>query len=134
MRPFQAIGYGLVVLLSGCVTQAEAPVEPHSVHELTEAEKQRIKADLLTALKTSDALFSTVRAAVSSSGTMTVCGWVRVKSDLPDYAKYPDNRPFVVTYAYGPEQLRDFRLVQFANTKAETPPLYIRCSALGIPL
>lgn len=113
---------------------ADVPLVSHSVHELTETEKQMIRADLLVALKTSDALFSTVRASVSSSGEMTVCGWIRVRSGFPDYARYPHNRPFVVTYTYRPGQLRDFRLVHFANTKDEVTPLYVRCSVLGIPL
>ena len=125
---------GSLHLLSGCVTAPDKAIEPNSIHELTEPEKQQIKADFLVALKVPDALFSTVRASVSASGQMTVCGWIRVKSAFPDYPRYPDNRPFVVTYTYKAERLSDFRLVHFANTKAEVTPLYVRCSQLGIPL
>lgn len=125
---------GSLVLLGGCVTQMTTPAESHSIHDLIDTQKRRIRDDLLVGLNVSDALFSTVRAAVSSSGTMTVCGWVRVRSDFPDYPRYPDNRPFVVTYTYDGGQIRNFRLVHFANSKAEVPPLYVRCSALGIPL
>lgn len=133
MRSAVLVALGLLLLLTGCATAAkDAPARP-TLHDLTDDEKQRVKADLLVALKTQDALFSTVRAAISRSGTMTVCGWVRVKSDFPDYRRYPDNRPFVATYTYG-AQLGDFRLIHFANTKSEVPPLYIHCSALGIPL
>lgn len=134
MRLSLLLVFGSVFLLSGCVTATETVVERHTIRELTEAEKQRIKADLLVALKVPDALFSTVRAVVSASGQMTVCGWIRVKSDFPDYPRYPDNRPFVATYTNEKEQLRDFRLIHFANTKSEVPPLYARCSAFGIPL
>lgn len=123
-----------LLMLGGCVIRTDTAIEAHSIHELTDAEKQQIRADLLVGLKVPDALFSTVRAAISSSGKMTVCGWVRVKSDFPDYPRYPDNRPFVVTYTYKAERLSDFRLVYFANTKAEVTPLYVRCSELGIPL
>ena len=134
MRPSKSAVYGSLILLCGCATQADVPTASHTRHELTETEKQRIRADLLLALKTSDALLSTVRTVVSSSGEMIVCGWVRVKSEFPDYAKYPDNRPFVITYTYGPGQLRDFRLVHFAKKKADVTPLYVRCSSVGIPL
>jgi hypothetical protein len=57
-----------------------------------------------------------------------------VKSDFPDYPRYSDNRPFVVTYNYEEPQLRDFRLLNFANKQSEVPPLYVLCSTLGIPL
>lgn len=134
MRSAMLVALGLLVLLTGCVTAPSDLSDLNTPHDLTDAEKQRIKADLLIALKTPDALFSTVRAAISRSGKMTVCGWVRVKSDFPDYPRYPDNRPFVVTYTYGEQRLRDFRLAGFANTQSEGPPLYARCSALGIPL
>lgn len=134
MRLSLLLVVGSLFLLSGCVTETEEVIERHEIHDLTEAEKQRIKADLLVALNVPDALFSTVRSAVSVSGQMTVCGWIRVRSDFPDYPRYPDNRPFVVTYNYDAEQLRDFRLVHFANTKSQVPPLYVRCSALGISL
>ena len=134
MRSPLVIALGSLLLSSGCVASNDTAIEPHSIHELTETEKERIKADLLVALKVQDALFSTVRAAVSTSGAMTICGWVRVRSAFPDYPRYPDNRPFVVTYTYTAEHMRDFRLVYFAKTKAEVPPLYVRCSELGIPL
>tara|TARA_R110002020_G_scaffold448986_1_gene661937 strand:+ start:230 stop:622 length:393 start_codon:yes stop_codon:yes gene_type:complete len=125
---------GVIVLLTGCVTAPNEAPDLSTPHDLTDAEKQQIKADLLVALKTPNALFSTVRAAISRSGKMTVCGWIRVKSDLWDYPRYPDNRPFVVTYTYGEQRLRDFRLAHFPNTRSEVPPLYVRCSALGISL
>lgn len=133
MRSLLFILLGALHLLSGCVAAGKA-VELHSLHDLTESEKHQIKDDLLVALKVQDALFSTVRAAVSASREMTVCGWIRVKSDFPDYPRYPDNRPFVVTYTYDVERLRSFRLVYFAKTKDEVTPLYVRCSELGIPL
>lgn len=133
MRLAMLISAGLLIFLTGCVTAPQAGADSSALHDLTDAEKHRIKSDILVALKTQDALFSSVRAVISRSGKMTVCGWVRVKSDFPDYPRYPDNRPFVVTYTYG-EQLGDFRLVHFANAKSEAPPLYIHCSALGIPL
>ena len=134
MRLAMLLSVGLLVFLTGCVTAPEDGPDPSTLHDLTDAEKHRIKSDLLVALKASDALFSTVRAVVSRSGKMTVCGWVRVKSDFPDYPRYPDNRPFVVTYMYEEPHLRDFRLVHFANTQSEVPPLYVLCSTLGIPL
>ena len=134
MRLGMLLSVGLLAFLTGCVTAPEDGPDPSTLHDLTDAEKHRIKSDLLVALKASDALFSTVRAVVSRSGKMTVCGWVRVKSDFPDYPRYLDNRPFVVTYTYEEPRLRDFRLVQFANTQSEVPPLYVLCSTLGIPL
>ena len=134
MRLAMLVSVGLLVFLMGCVTAPQDGVDSNTPHDLTDAEKHRIKSDVLVALTTQDALFSSVRAVISRSGKMTVCGWVRVKSDFPDYPRYPDNRPFVVTYTYEQRQLRDFRLVHFANTQSEVPPLYVLCSTLGIPL
>lgn len=124
----------LFIIVTSCAAPSKTATVRYHAHELTEAEKQRIKGDLLGALNVEDALFSTVRAAVSPSGEITVCGWIRVKSDFADYAKYPDNRPFVVTYTYVAEQLEDVRLVQWSEDIREAPKLYAQCSALGIPL
>src|SRR5690606_9587111 len=111
MNRCQLLVHVSLLLVGGCATQAEVAPVSYSIHELTEIEKQKIRADLLAALNASDALFSTVRAAVSSSGEMAVCGWVRLKSDLHEYAIYPDNRPFLATYSNGEGQRRNFRLV-----------------------
>lgn len=125
---------GFLIFLTGCITATKEGPDPGTPHHLTDAEKRRIKADLLVALSTRYALFSTVRAVISRSGKMTVCGWVRVKSEFPDYPRYPDNRPFVVTYTYDESALRDFRLLHFAKAQNEVTSLYVLCSDLGIPL
>lgn len=134
MRSAMLVFLGSLVFLTGCIPAAKDAPRRYTPHDLSDAEKRQIKADLLVALNTPDALFSTVRAAISRSGQMTVCGWVRVRSEFPDYPRYPENRPFVVTYTYGGSRLRDFRLVRFAAAESEIPPLYVRCSDLGIPL
>ena len=119
MRLARLISAGLLIFLTGCVTAPKDEPNSSTPHDLTDAEKHRIKSDLLVALKTPDALFSTVRAVVSRSGKMTVRGWVRVKSDFPDYPRYPSNSSsWSLTRMRN--QLRDFRLVHLPMSRAKS--------------
>lgn len=117
--------------LTGCVSTSPVAYEPHA---LTREQANRVENDVRRRLRNPDALFAGLKAARSTDGPFVVCGWVRQKSDIHEYAKYPANRPFVATYSGGPDKLRGFRLTHFADVKEEAASLYTHCAQRGIPL
>lgn len=121
-------------VLTGCVTTPSIERGRYTPHSLTREEARRVEIDVLRGIRASDALFSSMKAAKSASGSFVVCGWVRVRSPMAEYASYPDNRPFAVSYARGPASFQGFRLVHFADVKRKAPPLYAFCSERGIAM
>ena len=122
------------VAVSGCISDPQRESLAYKPHALTEDETARVETDVRRHLENPDALFAGLGAASSSSGSLVVCGWVRRRDyGFPEYARFPENRPFAVRY----EQragLRGFKMVHFANVKTEAPPLYKYCSDKGIRL
>lgn len=133
MNAIRVLLLGAFVTSAGCAA-IPPEQEQYTTYALSQEEAQQVEAGVLRELEVADGLFVGLRAVKSASGSSVVCGWVRVRSDDFEYARYPDNRPFAVTYMEGPEGIQNFRLVYFANVKSESPPLYNYCSQRGIVL
>jgi hypothetical protein len=102
--------------------------------ELTEAEKQKVQADVLAYLKAGEGIFSGLRATSAQSGTIAVCGWVRQRDYDFDYRKYPLNRPFAASYKRRGGRLGDVNSIYVANEKHEAPRLYSYCRRHGLAM
>ncbi|WP_173935021.1 hypothetical protein [Chelativorans sp. Marseille-P2723] len=118
--------------LAGCVS-SPGPKD-YAAHDLSRTELHRIEQDVRGSLQNPDALFSGLKAARSSSGELTVCGWVNLRDETREFVNYVGHRPFAVTYDHEAGTLSDFQMVRFAMIKAESPPLYHYCAQRGIPL
>lgn len=120
-------------LVSGCVSTPQPPFD-YTRTELPEAEQRQVQADVLAHLKSSEGIFSGIKAASDPSGTIAVCGWVRQRDYDFDYRKYPLNRPFAASYKRRGGRLGDFRLIYFANEKHKAPGLYSFYRQRGVSL
>ena len=130
----------VAALTAGCAATPSASPPPSqereafSPHALSKEEIQQIEAAVLQSLGVTDALFAGLEAARSPAGSFVACGWIRLRSPDYDYARYPTNRPFVVSYERDDNALRNFRITHFARVESEAPPLYPYCLARGIKL